>query len=169
MFDIYLTDTYVPELESDVQALYGRICIDKFSETFTASLVHWSPAQYEQHWEKALKRVVEDRNNSALITSYVTPDLEKFLIWWPVYLEGDAVYIQNELLIYSQLSEPFSIERPWDSLRPRQSTDPEGNSISEWSTTLESLQECLDRLRERNKSQGDVAPERLPASSKSSN
>ena len=147
MFDISLTDEHV--LESGVQALYGKICVGEYSETFIASLVNWSVAQYQQHWEDALQRIVEERRDSALITSYVRPDLAEFLIWWPLYLEGELVYVRNELLLYSQLSKPFVVDHPWGSLRPRQILNPEGLPISEWAISVQSIRECLSRLHAR--------------------
>ncbi len=148
MFDIYFTAEHVSETESNVDAVYGKLCIGEYSETFVASLLNWNSVNYEQHWENALERVAFEKD-SALITSYLTADQAEFLVWWPLYVDGDHVHVQNELLIYSQLSKPFSIEHPWNSLRSRQTIDSEGLVISEWTTTVQQLQECLDRLRQR--------------------
>ena len=143
MFDIYLTDEVVAE--SDGQAVYGKILIEDYTETFFASLVCWTPAQYEQHWREACQRLIDGRQDSALICSYVESSLSEFLVWWPLYRDGQVVHVQNELLIYSQLSKPFSIEDPWSSIRERRIATDDGSAISEWDTTIQSIHELLER------------------------
>lgn len=95
MFDIYLTDEVVPE--SDGLAVYGRIQIEEYTETFISSLVTWAPAQYELHWREACLRLVGDRD-AALICSYVEPPMSEFLVWWALYRDGEIVHVGNEVL-----------------------------------------------------------------------
>jgi hypothetical protein len=141
MFDIYLTDETVPK--SDGNAVYGKIQIEGYAETFVASLVGWTPAQYRQHWREACERVTCEGKESALISSYVEPSWSEFLMWWPLYPDGDVVYVRNELLIYAQQRVPFSIEEPWGSIRQRRTLNDEGLKISEWETTVPSIREFL--------------------------
>ena len=143
MFDIYLTDEAVPE--SDGNAVYGHIRIEDYAETFIASLACWTPAQYEKHWREACQRLIDGRQDSAVICSYVESSLSEFLVWWPLYRDGQVVHVQNELLIYSQLSKPFSIEDPWSSIRERRIATDDGSAISEWDTSIQSIHELLER------------------------
>ena len=143
MFDIYLTDEVVPESEG--HAVYGKVRIEDYTETFVASLVCWTPARYEQHWREACQRLVGAEQESALISSYVESPMSEFLVWWPLYRDGQVVHVRNELVIFSQLSKPFSIEDPWSSIRERRILAEEGSQISEWDTRIESLREFLDR------------------------
>src|SRR5260370_12510682 len=100
MFEVRLTDEVVPETDPGVIALYGKIQIGEHVETFITSLVSWNPSLYEHHWLSALRRLLEGARTSALITSYVEPGLADHLMWWPLYREGDAVYVQNHMLFY---------------------------------------------------------------------
>jgi hypothetical protein len=149
MFDIHLTNELVAETEPGIKAIYGKIYLGDSYETFTASLASWSPGDYERHWEAALRRIASGAGQSALITSYVGSSLEDFLIWWPLYRERDTIYIQNQMLSLDQLSNPFSTERPWESLRERQTTNSEGLQISEWATSIQSIQECLEAMQSK--------------------
>lgn len=152
MFDIYLTDELVPEDEEDgvkkdtgTKAAYGKIHIGDYSETFVAILHYWTPAQYAWQWETALRRIIEGRDRSALITSYVEAAPERFLFWWVLYRENDIVYIQNQMLFFDQLDKAFSVEHPWESVGARETITEEGREISEWTTSIEDVRECLER------------------------
>lgn len=148
MFSIIATDERPPESETDgVPVFCGRIVIGEFQETFAASLVFWSREEYGLHWRKALERLVTIGDRSALITDYVEPPTHPYsggyLIWWPLYRDGDAVYVQNQLLFFEQLSRPFSAHRPWDSVRDRHAVNEDGQKISEWVTTVEDIRHFL--------------------------
>jgi hypothetical protein len=147
MFDIYLTDEHVRDPDDgDANAVYGKLKIAGYSETFIASLAYWTHEQYERHWMIALDRIVSAEGRSALITSFVEPRTEGFLLWWPLYRDGDLVYIQNHILFFDQLSKPFSAEHFWESVGQRQIITPdEGIPISEWKTTVSDLRDCLRR------------------------
>lgn len=148
MFDAYLTDKTVPETDPGVTALYGRITIESFSETFISSLVCWNTGTYYKQWCDALSRV-ERGEPAAIITSYVEPGLASHLTWWPLYPQGDIVYVPNHMLFYEQLQKPFSIRDPWAVLRVRRTGDSEGRQISEWVTDVASIRECLIRTEGR--------------------
>jgi CdiI N-terminal domain len=128
--DIYLTDEVVVR--------------DEGVETFPG-VADWDRRLYERHWARALRRLLEGASRSALITSYVEPGLADYLMWWPLYREGDSVYVQNHMLFYAQLAKPFSPEDPWESVPARRNVNAEGLRISEWVTDLASVRECLDR------------------------
>ena len=145
MFNIYLTSDPVVEPGTGAKAVYGKIQIDDWDETFSASQVFWTAEQYQRHWAAALRRIVEGENRSALITSYIEPMSGGFLNWWPLYREGDTIYIQNQMLFFDQLKSPFCVEYPWESVSERKTTTAEGTEISEWTTTVSSLQQYLQR------------------------
>ena len=143
MFDIYLTHKKVDE--PDVKAVYGRICVGEYFETFTASLVFWSHEQYKKQWRTALRKIVDGESRSALITSFAEPKEGEFLFWWPLYREGEIVYVQNQILLFENLSVPFVIERPWDSVQERQIMNAEGRKVSEWAITVQDIKEWFER------------------------
>jgi len=143
MFDIYLTGEVVPE--SDGHAVYGKIKVGDYAETFVSSLVCWTAADYQRQWLEACERLVGGESVSALIVSYVNPALSEFLVWWPLYRDGDVVHVQNELLIYEQVPTPFVVEDPWSSVRERLIANDDGMEISEWDTQIQSIRDFLRR------------------------
>jgi hypothetical protein len=145
VFNIYLTNETVPE--SDGWAVYGKIEINGFAETFVASLVSWTRDDYESQWRRACRRLLEGANESVLIASYVDPSVSEFCTWWPLYREGEIVHVQNQLLLYSNLSFPFNVSEPWHSLGKRESVTDDGEEISEWDTTLDQIQQFSVTLR----------------------
>jgi hypothetical protein len=58
-----------------------------------------------------------------------------------MYREGETVYLQDHLLFYTQLKEPFSLDAPFASLRDRETISAEGQPISEWSVSLSEIQQ----------------------------
>ena len=149
MFDIYLTDEIVAE--SDGYAVYGRVHIGEYSETFVASLVNWSASRYESQWLEGCRRLLAGHSSSVLITSFVDPCESECVVRWPLYLEGETVHIRNELVRYSQLEDPFSVAEPWATIRQRKPLTEDGLEISEWSISIEAVQEYVNR-RDRERS-----------------
>lgn len=150
MFEILTTDERLPETDTDgVPCVYGKIIVGDFQERFATSLATWSRDEYHLHWRKALERLVTGGDRTALITDYTGhtehPTPESYLIWWPLYRDGVAVYVQNHILFLGQLNRPFSAERPWDSVRDRQVVNEDGRSISEWTTTVEEIEHFLSQ------------------------
>lgn len=70
MFSITLSD-----LGRSRRLAKGLIVIDEFRESFEASLTYWSVHDYEVHWGEAIKRLLDGRSRSCLITSLYNPRL----------------------------------------------------------------------------------------------
>lgn len=145
MFKIYLTDEIVPESEG--KAVYGKIHINDYVESFVASLAEWSMADYERQWHLGCERIVAGEEKSALIVSCVSPPVSEYLVWWPLYRDGEIVHVRNELMFYGQTKSPFSLQDPWRAIRDRKMTTDEGLEISEWDTNVASIREFLDESR----------------------
>jgi len=147
MFKIFTTDEPAESAGNGTPAFYGKIVIDDFQETFAASLVSWTRDDYDLHWRKALEYLIAGGDRSALITDYVEPSAhpggEDYLIWWPLYRDGDRVFVQNHVLFLKQLGTPFSAERPWTSVRDRETISGDRQRISEWTTTVEEIKRFL--------------------------
>lgn len=146
MFDIYLTNEVVPELGPDSFAVYGKIIAADMSDTFIASLIIWNAEQYLRQWKGALKRIVAGESKSALVVSYADPSMAEFLIWWPLYREGDAVYLQNQILLFDQLKSPWRPDMLEDYVPDRRATNDGGAMISEWTVQLRDIQGWLDNV-----------------------
>jgi len=147
VFDIFLTDKPVEDLDPGVEAVYGQIRLGDFQESFVADVVLWKPSQYLQHWRSAVRRIVEGEERSALITSFLEPSLSRYLVWWPLYRDGQNVRIQNQLRFFDQLRRPFSLERYWDSVDQRRQISDNGEKISEWIVPVEDMKAYLTHLK----------------------
>jgi hypothetical protein len=130
-FRIDFLQSEVPS-EKQNGLIYGQIKIGGFSEKFSSSLDFWSVADYKNHWRKAIGRILARNSKSALITSIDNPTSSNFYIWWPMYLLGEKVYVQNQLLFLDQLHEPFDLENPFKYVPSRQTHNEDGEKISEW-------------------------------------
>lgn len=150
MFDIFLTDEVVEDLDPGAKAVYGKIQIGDFYETFVASLISWDCVQYERHWSSAIHRILEGHERSALITSFVEPPLSRRLVWWPMYREGNRVYFQNQLLFFDRLDQPFSAEHFWGFVGQRHQRSDDSQQISEWALPIKAMEAYLRRNANRS-------------------
>jgi len=96
--------------------------LNESKEYFGSSLYQWTKEDYESQWRDAIKTLLDGQEKAALITEYVGPEAATHLEWWPMYVVGSAVFIQNHLLFYDQLSEPFSMQKAVSFLRERRTT-----------------------------------------------
>jgi hypothetical protein len=121
----------------------GRITIGDFTETFWAPLGFWDEADYRRSWQEAFEVLDADLGStSCLMTSTAGPRMSSFLVCWPMYRAGEDVRFQNAMIFLDQdWADEFDPAAPWDSVRPRRETDEDGNRISEWTTSMDSLRE----------------------------
>jgi contact-dependent growth inhibition (CDI) system CdiI-like immunity protein len=129
------------EGNGDSAVAFGRIVIGDFTETFRVPLGFWDESDYRRSWRRAFEVLnANPRAISCLMTAMTDPGNSNFLTCWPMYREGEDVYIQNALIFLDEI-EDFDLMAPWDSVRPREVIDEDGNRISEWTTSVRSLQE----------------------------
>jgi hypothetical protein len=120
----------------------GRIVIGDFTETFRVPLGFWNESDYRRSWRRAFEVLnANPYSTSCLMTAMTDPDNSNFLTCWPMYREGEEVYIQNALIFLDEIEEAFDPAVPWASVGPRNSIDEDGNKISEWITSMDSLRE----------------------------
>ena len=124
----------------------GILILGEAKEYFGSSLYQWSKKDYESQWGHAIKTLLGGKDRAALITEYVGPEAATHLEWWTMYLVGNAVFIQNQLLFYDQLAEPFSVQNAFSFLRERRTTNEEGKKISEWAVGMSELEESARAL-----------------------
>ncbi len=106
----------------------GELVLGELKENFVACLYQWNKVDYEAHWHNAIKTLVEG-SKSALIVEYVSPEFATHLEWWPMYRVENVVYIQNQLLFYDQLTQPFSLENMFSLVKDRVTDNEDGNRI----------------------------------------
>lgn len=113
-------------------ARFGEIELGEYRETFTALIGFWSPRDYEEHWKRSLRRLVDEDMPTCLITSLHDPSVAEILHWWLLYPEADAVRAQNALLPLRQLANPLDTRNPYTAIPRYRSKSEEGYDISEW-------------------------------------
>jgi hypothetical protein len=143
VFAIELQPAQGTEEESDDPAeVTGRIVVGDFTETFRVPLGFWNEFDYRRSWRQAFEVLNASPNStSCLMTSMTDPGNSNFLACWPMYREGDYVYIQNAIIFLDEIEGAFDPEAPWNYVDSRQRIDEDGNKISEWTTSIDSLRE----------------------------
>ena len=80
--------------------LPGELSFNDVIETFTAAVdpaSDWRRIHYEQQWRDGLKRIVDGKDSSCLITALPSPSpypdthLANSLLYWPIYRIEDQV------------------------------------------------------------------------------
>jgi hypothetical protein len=124
----------------------GSIKIGDFEERFESSLEFWTKPLYECQWSGGVKRIVDGAPSSCLITSITNPRTANFIEWWALYrLSAREVAVQNQLLFLDALQSPFDELNPYLSIGERKTVSENGQSISEWRISVESLRDFLRR------------------------
>ncbi len=122
----------------------GYMMLDSSKEGFYSSITYWDTAQYEKHWHDAITRLVNGAECSALITDMPPPSPTGYAIdWWPMWREGDNVYVQEQLIIQSELKEVFDPSNPYVHIDPHITELESGDRPSEWIVPLQDFVEFL--------------------------
>jgi hypothetical protein len=122
----------------------GRIVLGNTIEKFRSSILNWTQSDYKKQWREACKRILK-QNSSALITSYVTPEQSKYLIWWPIYKIDEKIMVQNHMFFFSQINEEFDIQKIYKYVPERACFSGDGSEISEWKISVKEIMEYLER------------------------
>jgi hypothetical protein len=129
--------------------IYGEILLGNFKETFESSLSFWSINAYKRQWNDAITRIVNGENKVCLVTSMNDPEHANFIIWWPIYNEGNQIYFHNSLFFFKDLKEQFDENNIYKYV-PDHSLDTESKyKISEWKLEIESLINYLNVSKSR--------------------
>lgn len=135
--------------EYEDYSCHGRITISSFQEEFLSSLSFWSVNDYETHWDAAMTRIVAGKACSCLVTSMYDPSNANFIRWWPLYPTNGAVYVQSQLLFLDSVYGEFDPDNPFVHIPRRRTHTEEGSPISEWVTSIEEIENFLQRKRNR--------------------
>jgi CdiI N-terminal domain len=143
MFSIELQSSpEFTEENGDPAEASGRIIIGDFTETFRVPLGFWGESDYRRSWQLAFEVLKADPSStSCLMTSMTDPTNSNFLGCWPMYRQGEVVYIQNAIIFLDEIEGPFDPAAPWRYVGPRNQIDEDGNTVSEWATSMDSLKE----------------------------
>lgn len=131
--------------EEDPLVAIGELKLGEHSEYFEAVLEFWGLEDYERSWAEGLRRLLDGASVSCLATSMIDPPTPNFVEVWPLYRDGDDVYVQDQLIFMDQLTHEFDPAAPWDSVRPRAVVNEDGRKIQEWRVGLDDVREFYVR------------------------
>lgn len=136
-------------LKPNEKTVFGKITIGEFSERFLASTEYWSQEQYRKQWVEAVDRLINGpcSNTEALIANMYDPSMANFICCWPLFREGDKVYIHNNLLFMDKIKPPFELDRVGSYIGERETVNEDGDKISEWVTTIGELKGWLQESK----------------------
>jgi hypothetical protein len=120
----------------------GNLIIGEFFESFHASLSYWNRLDYLSQWRSGLERLLAGENRSVIISSMYNPRNANFINWWKMYLLGDTVYIQNQILFLDELTAPFNENDIYSSIPERETETEDGDKISEWQINRNAIGPC---------------------------
>jgi len=143
-FSIRFLPEHVPESEVGNAAQYGEIQLRDYRETFVALISFWSPLDYTQHWSRSIRRLVNLRRESCLITSLYDPRITEIMHWWLLYPVGDDVFVQNALLVEQPTLSQFDTRNPYKSIPARSQVSDEGEPVSEWLMSMKDFRDFLE-------------------------
>ena len=121
----------------------GVIQLGEHQEFFHAFVGFWSAEEYQASWATAMRRLAGGAEVSCLLTSVSDPAEANFLTSWPLYRNGDDVYVQNHLIFIDELDHAFDLDAPWESIDPHTRVDEDGNRISEWLITRTDIEDFI--------------------------
>jgi hypothetical protein len=128
----------------------GRITVGAFTEEFDASLTFWSADDYRASWRAALSVLIGGETAaSCLVSSITDPATSNFVFCWPLYRDGDDVFVQSSLIFLDELPVKFDPACPWLFVQPRSTVDEDGNRISEWPTDIGAVRQFLSTSEQR--------------------
>jgi hypothetical protein len=142
MFSIGFTDQPMeyPYDDTNIPAAPGRLVLGKSTEEFLANLSLWGKSDYESHWTREMKMLLEGKPKVALVVSYDDPKAASNMEIWRVYRDGELVHFQNQLLPYGTLPRGFEVPKLSQHIQDRAVVTPEGNRISEWDVTIRDIE-----------------------------
>ncbi len=149
MFFIRFNDEAIeyPYDDTSIQAAPGSLQLGDSTEEFLANLSLWSKSDYESHWTRELKALIEGASKIALVVSYDDPKASSNLEIWRVYRDGELAHFQNQLPWYSDLPHDFAISKMSEYVQDRVVITAEGNRYSEWDVPIQDIEAFLTAIQ----------------------
>jgi len=142
MFSIGFLDEPLeyPFDDPSIPAAPGRLVLGKSEEEFLANLSLWTKSDYQSHWTRELRALVEGNSKVALVVSYDDPKAASNMEIWRVYRNGEWAHFQNQLLPYGDLPGDFDVSEMSHYIQDRAITTEDGDRISEWRVALRDIE-----------------------------
>lgn len=127
----------------------GSIQIDDFVESLAIPLYEWSKNDYIEQWRSSVRMIVDRADTAALLVEYYGSDAN-YAMCWSLYRDsvGDTVYVQNQLIMYENLDEPFRLDKIVEYASIGDFSDNHEHPVSEWETTIGDLEYWLKELEQ---------------------
>ncbi len=131
--------------------LPGELIFNDVIETFTAAVdpaSDWRRIHYEQQWRDGLKRIMDGKDSSCLITALPSPSpypdthLADSLLYWPMYRIEDQVVFQPHVRRADKLPRGFNPAKPYRIVRTRTIKE----KVSEWRVSFADIVDCYERM-----------------------
>ena len=148
-FDFVFTDCISYDLITPMCEATVSVKVGELREKSYTELTVLSKRDYLSQWFKAVSRLKEGHNSSAIITSLGHHE-EVIGIWWPLFMcEHGRIAVQNRLILRKHVGYDFSIKTCYDYIGTFVKANDEGKRISEWNTTLNEIAAFGDTLKRR--------------------
>jgi hypothetical protein len=125
-----------PQIEFGELSSRGQITLGEFSEEFVAPLVFWTVGAYRKQWREAAKRILIGYEDSCFVTAMRRSLFDGAIFLWPAYREGEAVHIQQKLVLPGTVEGSFDPLNPYAQVTKRQTLSEDGKLISEWQVSV---------------------------------
>jgi hypothetical protein len=131
--------------------LPGELIFNDVIETFTAAVdpaSDWRRIHYEQQWRDGLKRIMDGKDSSCLITALPSPSpypdthLADSLLYWPMYRIEDQVVFQPHVRRADKLPRGFNPTKPYRIVRKKTVKE----KVSEWRVSFADIVDFYERM-----------------------
>ncbi|NRA73438.1 MAG: hypothetical protein HRU36_01655 [Rickettsiales bacterium] len=137
----------VPEIIFKESCQWCSIKIENFSEKFIAPLNIWAINKYQSQWKHAIKKIVEGHSKSYLVASMRDPFQSDFISIYCLYREKDRIFIQNKIIFCKDNEQAILKCNLKKLMGNRKLKTNDRVKISEWQTSIKSLQEYLVQVK----------------------
>lgn len=130
------------------EGVVGQITIDSFSERFFSPVVWWTEDQYRSDWRRNIENFLGGADKAILLTMMYDLKNTNFLLAWTLYSaeeQDTTVYVQNHMVFAENFVSISDADRLVEAVHERETTTEDGCQISEWTTTVKSLEDFLKR------------------------
>jgi hypothetical protein len=126
--------------------------IGDFQEDLGIPIDYWTKSDYIKQWIDGVSRIVHAKGDkrSALIVEMYDPVHPRFHAnYWALFKVKDNVYIQNFYQPLKKFKNGYILEDLYKVILTRQKPDETDlYHVSEWTTTLDELEEWLKKLKQ---------------------
>jgi hypothetical protein len=124
----------------------GALLVGGARSGFTVDLGHWRIGDYQRQWRAGIARLARDATSTALMTAFRGPG-DSAHAMWALWKDTGHVYVQELLVLQSELDAPFNPRQPYGHVGEHVPTSLGGLPIPEWRTELKDLYAAMQETR----------------------